>query len=417
VVFVHIPYFVACAAIVHARGFAPTDYLTVLFGKQLTLLSVTLPAIALATLVVNLTQFMIVAIVLATAVAAPMASPYFRDLAAAREIREFLVCSITTTAALWIAIAQYGRRRTSAARVAGIAAIAAAAVVWWLPQEQIESFEPVWSPAAAAAGHLSIHLTGPDDPHPVRQGFDLAGGPDAIRVAVPVTVSGAAPGYFVRIRLAGFRLREPGGQQYDAIRNATRLLIGPLTASLHGYPGDIPTWQLLTIDRKIFDRIGNLPVNLSGSAYVDYYRLSGPSSISLDERTAVAGLGNCSAVIVGNSPNEQLRVGCESPRTLPFVLVRLVDPSTNREWNHRLGDATMILDHPANPWLTPVDRLTTFFTFTDEEHYDTLYGRSQVPRDVMPTARISITPEIAEGTALIDYDIPNIRLNQYVVKP
>ena len=174
--FIHIPYFVACMFIVNARGFAPADYLTVLFGKQLPLLALTLPAIALATLVGNVTQFMIVAIALAAAVAAPSFPSALSDSPATHRIREIVLLSYTSIAALLIAIAQYGRNRTSATREEGVAVILVAGVIWWFPRQQFDGLQAILSPASQAIGQPSIHLPGPDEPHEPRQGFDPCSG-------------------------------------------------------------------------------------------------------------------------------------------------------------------------------------------------------------------------------------------------
>jgi len=404
--FIHIPYFVACIFIVQARGFTPADYLAVLFAKQLTLLALTLPAVALATLVGSVTQFMIVAIALAAAVGAPSIPSGLVDSPAAHRLREIFLLSITTVAALPIAIAQYRRNRASAARAAGIVAILIAAGIWWLPRGQFDGLEAMLSPASPAIGQPSIHLPGPNEPHEARQGFDLGGSSGSIRAAIPLTVSGFAAGYSGHFIQSGVRLEAPGGQSF------------PLSGALHGYSLDIPTWQLLTLDKKIFDQLKDSPINVVGVANATYYRQPEAAWTSVDKHITITGLGKCFVEIVGDMPNDQeLKVGCESPNRMPVVRVRLLDPATNRDWRQTLGSSAMVLDYPTATWLSPVQRRVTYIPITDEEHPTQNLLRWQVPREIIPNVGIAITPEFPAGRGIVHYQLSGIELSKYRVGP
>jgi hypothetical protein len=401
--FIHIPYFLACIFIVNARGFALADYLAVLFGKQLPLLALTLPAVALATLVGNVTQFMIVAIALATAIGAP-SIPTVSNLAAHR-IREIFLLSIASVAAIPIAIARYRRSRILTTRREGITWILMVAAMLWLPQQKLDSVQRIWSPASPAIGQPSIHLSGPDEPHEPRPGFPLAGpGNPAIQVAIPLTVSGFAPGYAADLRQAG--MQTPGGQAFSA------------SATLLQYPLDIPTWQILYLDKKMFDQIKDSPIDLEGTATAKYYRTPEPVWISVGKSVTIAGLGKCSAEIVGDDPNdEMLQVRCESPNRLPVVHLRLLDPATNREWKQTLGGSSMVQDYPTGTWLSPVDRRVTYFPFIDEEHMTENNLRYQLPRGIISSVKIAIIPEFPAGNGILHYQLPDIKLNHYRVEP
>lgn len=406
-VFIHIPYFAACVFIVQARGFAPSGYLSVLFGKQLMLLALTLPAVALATLVGNVTQFMIVAIALAAAIGAPSIPSYLADSADTHRLREIVLFSVTTLASLCITIAGYGRSSTTALRAAGLATVLAAAIIWWLPRGTFDSPEAILSPPSPAMGKPSIHLPASGEPHAQRQGFDLVGGgPTDIRVAIPLVVSGFAPGYSAHFRQAEVQLEAAGRQTFHA------------AAGLSDYPLDIPAWQLLAIDKQTFNRIGDSPVNVDGAVIANYYYRPEPVWTSAGSQITVAQTGKCSTEIVGDNPNdEQLKVGCESPSRIPVVHVRLGDPSTSRNWNQTLGSSAPVLDYPSGTWLSPVNRRVTYFPITDEEHLTQNLLRWQVPREVVSSLRIAITPEFPAGIGAIHYELPGIKLSQYEVKP
>jgi hypothetical protein len=399
-VFIHIPYLIACVFIVNARGFAPVDYLAVLFGRQLALLALTLPAVTLATVVGNVTQFMIVAIALAAGIAAPSFPSAGMDSPAAHRLREIVLLSCTSVAALWVAIAQYGRNRTTATRWLGITVIWVAILTWGMPRQNFDDLQAFLLPASKAIGQPTIHLPGPDDPREPRQGFGGA----RIRVAVPLTVSGFASGYSGRFSQTRIQWETPEGQSFGA------------SAAFLQSTLDIPTWQLLTLDKKTFDQIKDTPIDLEGTATASYYRLSEPVWTSVDKNITIAGLGKCSTEIVGDNPNDQmLRVGCESPNRLPAVRLRLLDPATNREWKQALGGSAMFQDYPTSTWLSPVDRRVTYFPLIDEDHITENSLRWQLPREIMQSLKIAIRPEFPAGNGVVHYKLPDIKLSQYQV--
>ena len=261
------------------------------------------------------------------------------------------------------------------------------------------------SPASQAIGQPTIRLPDTDEPHERLQGFPLAGQrSNDIRAAIPLTVSGFAPGYSAHFRQTGIEWESPEGQSFSA------------TAALQQYPPDIPTWQLLAIDKKIFDQTKDSPIDLEGTATATYYRLPEPAWTSVDKNIAIAGLGKCSTEIVGDDPNDDmLKVGCESPNQMPVVRLRLLDPSTNRDWKQTLGSSSMVLDYPTVTWLSPVDRRVTYFPIVDAEHATENILRWQIPREVVPNAKIAITPELPAGSAVVHYQLPDIKLSQYQV--
>lgn len=419
-VFVHIPYLVACAAIVQGRGFAPADYLTVLFGKQLSLLVLTLAGLALATMVGNVTRFMIVAIVLATAVGAPALpeSAYFSDGVATRLLREIVLFSLSTTSALVIVIFQYRSRRTVTARLAGGAALTIACVIWLLPRESFDWLRAAVSPATVALPSIQIANSSQSG------GGQIYVAPGSVQIAIPLTVSPAPDGYGERFQQSEVAIREPDGHRHTAQTALAAFLaqtfrgVGPIVGDLD-FSANRPKFQVFAIDRSIMNRIRDEPVTIEASALVSYYRQTNAVWTSLDKSRAVAGAGRCLAEIVGDNPtNEVLRVGCESPGTLPSVQVRITDAQRSRSWDRTLGDSRGLPDYPVNTWLSPVDRAEEFFAVTDEERFDPRNGstRSTIPRELVQSLRVAITPEIPAGSAMVHYELPGIRPGQYEVK-
>ena len=195
----------------------------VLFGTQFSLLALTLAALALAAMVGNITRFMIVAIVLATgwwsAPALPL-SPYFSDGVATRLLREIMLFSVTTTAALVIVIFQYWRRHTGTTRLAGGAALTIACVIWLLPRESFDWLRAAVSPATVAKPSIRIATTNQPG---VGQ---IYGVPGRVQIAIPLTVSLAPDGYGERFRQSEVAIREPDGHRHVA-QTATAAFLAP----------------------------------------------------------------------------------------------------------------------------------------------------------------------------------------------
>ena len=129
VLVVHVPSFLMDAAILAARGYNPFVWLPQLLVKQLLLASgLTLPALALATLVNNLTQFVIgipllfVTLALSTGQqSSPIVVYMFSPIA-------HLAIAILAVAATWIVLLQYRQRRTKLARMLAVSALVALGV-------------------------------------------------------------------------------------------------------------------------------------------------------------------------------------------------------------------------------------------------------------------------------------------------
>lgn len=409
---IHVPYFLACAWILDARGFAPSANLPDLLYRQFALLALTSASLALATVVGNVTQFMVVAIALATGLAAPSMRLDLNP-GADLHIRETLALPIVTVAACWIAICQYWLRRTSPSRPMGIAAVLIVAGIWWSPPQQFYGMEAVMSPAPATAGEVSVRLVDQAVPPDTIRGHLLPLKFGMASVAVPIVVSGLRDNTHARLIDPGLTLLDANGNRYQA-------------EAVFGRPNTIgccrnliPFWQLLSIDTVAYERIKDQPAKLQGRMFVDYYRPTGPFGTSIGKTTSVDEVGRCSADLpTPDNPNdENLRVECESPGRLPSVLVKLFDPEGNREWSGYLGNARSLIAYPTGTWLSPIDRRETFFGLTDEEHYSSSGGHWQVPREIIESIRIAITPEMPEGSSLIHFELPNLKLSQYAVKP
>ena len=333
---------------------------------------------------------MVVAIALATAVAAPSMA-WEADEPAVRHIREILAFPVVTIVACLIAMAQYASRRIAAPRIAGAVAVLIVAVIWLSPGEDFYGIRAAIYPAPATAGNLSVHLVdGLEPPEDIR-GRSLPIRFDKASVAIPIVVSGLRDN--ARVRFVEPDLVDADGKLYRAEPTGLGRDALPCCRNL------IPWWQVLGIDPAVFEQIKNRTIEAQGGMFVEYYRIAGPVAASIGKSIVAAEAGRCSADIPvrDNPADEALRVECESPTRLPAVNVKLTDSAGGREWNQYLGSSHTLMSYPAGTWLSPMDRSEISFRLTDEEHYNPLGGQWLVPREVVQSVRITIAPEIPEG--------------------
>lgn len=413
---IHLPYFVASAWILVSRGFSPLEYLPDLLYRQLVLLALTLASLALATMVRNVTQFMVIAVALATMAAAPSMGSG-RETTEIHHIREMLALPVLALAALWIAVAQYGWRRTFAARLTGSIVILAAAVIWWLPRERFDGIQSALSSAPTGFIAPSIHLAAGLEPPEDMRGLSLPFQPLATSVAIPIVMTDLRENTHLRSPQAELVFIDPAGNRYPMQWTSAQPPYGqrevPCCKNL------IPWWLVLGIKPVGYEQIRNVPVSLQGTMYVDYYRPSAAASVQLGKSVVIAGGLQCSVdvPIRDNPAEESLRAECESPNPLPPVQVKLSDPAGGREWEQYIGSSYTMMSYPAGAWLSPVYRHETSFSLTDEEHYRPVGAHWLLPREIVQSVRISLVAEFPEGSKVVSYSVPGIALDRYLVKP
>ena len=402
-VFIHLPYFIGCCAIVQARGFSPFDCLPEVLYKQMALAALTLPSLAIASLVRNVPHFMMIVVALATAVAAPSILP---DRSVAQDIRVLLLMLVIVTAGAVIAFRQYRLRLTSQARWIGGAALAVAVVIWWLPGE---SFYGLWAAVSPAPTEsLSVHLV-PEAHAPSYAPFSYG---DRTGVWIPIEVRG----YRGQVELdqASAVLTDSGGHSYKAAvhQDLTErdALVAQICCNVH------PQWQAILIEPDLLRRMGDGAVTLRGVALAEYHRNSDTKWLPVKEDQFVPNVGRCSSDIQwgdGNPNNAKLHVECESPHRLPLVDVTVAHPGQNREWHDGVTGKDAFVSYLRGSWLSPIERRDTYYSATTEESFSRPGGKWSIPWDELSSVRIAITPGIAEGSRIVRYEIPNVRLQQF----
>lgn len=419
--FIHLPYLLAQAAVLGARGFQPFAYLPELLGKQLLLLAVlTLPAVAVAALVRNVVQFMLIAVL--TCAAVVFMSPYAGDAylttgAPVGATGSMIALLLASVGAFAITLLQYGWRRTAVSRwLAVAAAVGAAALYMWLPRASVAA---AFSPAPAG-GTLSVRLSPRQEPpiEPAQRNLVASG--RAVPVGVPIEVLGAPDGAMVRYTQLALEIRAPGGERFRAAfpSRSEPYRRTSLQASLWPW-NSVPTVQVLALDRSLYGQVGNQTVTLRGKLIAEFHRRGGPTRMAVGARAAVPGVGTCSTTQAEiRFGQDAMKVNCESPYAMPYPTnVTLLDPNAGREWRHTLMDATTAVAYPRITWLSPLNRGETFFQLTTEEQYKRMGSRWYVPQDVLATAKLEIVPEPVTGYAIVEYELPGITLSKFAVPP
>jgi hypothetical protein len=418
--FIHVPYLLAGAAILLARGFPPFVYLPQLLSKQLLLLvALTLPAAAVAAVVKNIMQVMLLAILVAAGIVAANGGmgylPWMTDDPLSRD----LALAALASGSVAVALLQYARRRTTVSRAVAVAAALVAALVYgWMPREVSAAARCALSPAWTTGSAISIRFSpGREAPPDIVRYYPRWR--DGVMIAIPVDLSGVSanvPAHFAQL---AFEIEGGHDGRYE-MRWPTRAEPAPkslLEAWLHPY--DHPAWQVLRMDRFTYDRLKNGEVKLKGKVAADFFSRAAGTVLPFGARRTVPGVGTCSSLIAsGWQPGEELiRVDCESPAQIPMTLVRLIDPNTRKDWAGSLGDSVTSMPYPRLTWLSPINRRSTFFHLTAEDVSAHEGSRWLVPEGVVARAELEIIPQPMIGCTLVNYEFGGVLLSRFQIAP
>jgi hypothetical protein len=373
-VFVHVPYFIATAIILAARGFNPVAHLPHLFWKQAVLLALTIPALGAAVVVKKVAHFLLLAIVLASAVVLRV-----RDFNVTVsqtwgwDLRWELALIVVALGAVAMAILQFIRRSTRVSRIIGVlTAIAAACLYAWIPRTATAAISAAFSPAA---DHVTVRLAGD---RPAREA--LAWNYQVAVVSLPLVLDGAA-GEEAETDPVSLEMITGDGARYNVTpaKNFMASTKEPVVATvLPAGPGGQLRGDLYFIDSRLWERVRSGRVTLRGRVIVQY-----------DEAISRAGEMHCVRTVLSRFTRsiEHGLFECDS-----------VEIGGRNIRFSRLGQAMQedrysVSHFPADPWLSPVHRSQSL-SYADGS--PTIYA----PR----------------GLEVVDYTISNIDLNQFLVR-
>ncbi len=411
VLFVHLPLFAADCYILAARGFPPVQHLPALLTRQAVFAgALTLPALALASLVRNFTHF-ILELVGAAALALVLsgmlggAHPFYlwEPFTAVRAQAMVVVAAAASAAILYL---QYRSRRLLVSRVlaAGSAVLASLLFVLFVPANALA----VRASTNPARGPLALRL----DPSRRRQ--DGLG--RGVTVRLPIALTGVPDGTRAEMVSLWSQISAAGGPSYED-RMPTKLPapgVQPYRLYMDGGPwmNRPPEWITLQFAAPVYDGLSARPVTLRGEAAVRLFRQGTASVMSIGETRDIAGVGRCTASMATTRLEEQMvKLECESPERSPYqTQATLINPSAAANWTHRLGDARTASTGPMTTWLSPLYRDDTYWQLAP--HPAGFGSQWLVPAELAPGARIEILPQQEEGYAAIRFEFRNLDLRQ-----
>ena len=399
-------------------GFPPAASFGPLLWKQILFVgAITLPAIALASLVRSFTHFII--LVFAGATGVLMVTGVFGNILALTaphdEVRQAVVglsIAAAALAAIWI---QYALRRVIPARVIVIAGALVSALFFGLLSAQAEYAMP--GTGSQEPPRISLRDAPFDDAAGNRFGYGQA-------ATIPIEIARGAGGDRFHISGVQVEVEMPDGailhsfpQVIDRYALARRT---DLFTSAYFPSGDSPRgWLWLRINNKpAWERAKNARVHIRGAATFEFYRPGRTAIIPAQGRHSVPDLGWCTT-----APQEDqysgktvaLRLVCESLRDRPAASVTLRhDPSG---WNRQVN-----LDPPSRyypglhgKWFSSLHFGEYFFHILTDERRTSYPGATgfMLPEAYVPSATLEITPEIPTGHALARFDLGEVNLAQW----
>jgi len=410
VLFVHVPSLVADCYILAMRGFSPATYAAELLVKQVVLAcALTIPALALASLVRSFSHF-VMEVVAVAAVCLVLSGSAWREPILFEPLldvvrREFLI-GIVAVAGIAVLISQYAGRRVLLSRgiAAGVGVAASIFFASLLPPSAL-ALRTAVSPGAPK---VSMRLD--DGPHNRRV---IWGG--RTMVALPIVFDGLAEGESVRVEPVETEIVTASGQHF---REAQRRRINPSEPPpaftfFMGWAGwnETPPWLTYNFQPAVFPALSRAPVMIRGKAAVELYRTGTPVWMGVDDHAYVAGVGRCTTALVEDHYRDEahLKVECESPeRELRLTRVRAWSPQTGRDWKSGLGSSRSGTNGPTVNWLSPLHRDLTYFNVGGQNPY------WSISREEAPTVRIEITPELPAGQAAVEWEFRDVDLTKFV---
>ncbi|MEO8592603.1 MAG: hypothetical protein ABI759_04705 [Candidatus Solibacter sp.] len=388
--YVHVSLFVADLYILVARGFSPFPSLPHLLGQQLVLAcAVSLPAMALAALVANFTQFALVAatIAAATNVSGALSGRVF-SMPTGDWLRGGTIAGIAAAGALGILCLQYRRKGTAKARGLAIA-IALAATGVALAPESIPTRARVFLHPIPGSIRLELD-TRPHYPSPFGN--------------IPLTITGLPPDPLYSVRPTSLSLSTPDGRHFHGQEKGT--------FDAEFQRTDPATLELRPrLDRSVFESLKQDRVRITGTALVTLFRRGTTEWMPVNSGFLSPGLGRCTSVLTPSSPTVQhIKVLCESTDQLPDeTLVELHTQEDGRSLHYRLHDDNLFGGVGPGGRLSPLFRGASLFTVMKTEYANP----ASIPEEYVANARIGVTPVFVTGYRLVDFDFKDIVLNKF----
>jgi hypothetical protein len=409
---INLPLFIVDVVLLAKAGFSPVRYLPGLLWMQvLLLIFLVVPAAAVSVVTSTVVQVLLCVLGLIlyligvgelfSSIPNTGMSPGGGVVAAL----DLLLTGCVLVAAIFL---QYARRKTWTSRLLIIGGAVAVLVIGAVtPYGTIvaRSYLPVTAGQQPAVA-LTIDSTPPLPPKKRDNAF-----PDIfpnVWIALPLHVSGVAEGHVAQVRGTVLTIQGSDGQHWTSSWNADGWIF---------WPGQDHTVKLFTINRKFFERVKSIPVNVRVSVAQVAYRETNARQITAEDgKFSVDGVGICRIEPYGYS--NQNMIACRAPLRSPSLLGHM-DPSattctyedgpppltTRYMWD--LHDDSM---GPADLGIIPVNDVQMIFqSWTDDPKRELRYFCRGTPFTIG-------TPEEGKHSRT-EMEIDGIKLSQYEWHP
>jgi hypothetical protein len=395
--FVHVPSLVTDAAILAAHGYNPLHALPPLLVKQLLLAGgLTLPAMALAAVVSNLTQFVVGVPVLFATLAVGTAfrrsyPPIYVFQQPTVAVLGVAVLAVAAVAIVWL---QYRRRRTRLSRILAVAAAAGVALTIVLFSQPV-TFPMSMARVPAASTHLTMMLL-PPDPRTVH-------GPYSRRVYIelPYTVSGISESDRGWLTAVSMEIVGANGVRYVYDPPRDDFEVG-LMMTVNRF-----TRLSVAMPSAAYERIKDGRVTISGKAGFVLYRLGRKLRLPAGATRDVTGRMRCScAYDEGRYDYGYLDVFCDSPyREGLLADIRVEEKSKNWLWPGYRASGTNGSPTPLLAWLSPLERR--------QQSYRVTVPRDWTLSEILEELLVTIVPQYVVGRAIANFKAVDIDLREY----
>jgi hypothetical protein len=415
--FVHAPLLIADCYVLSAHGFSPVAYVPELLTKQVLLAAaLTIPAMALASLVRNFAHFVLEVVAVAAAVlllsgvleGGPYWNTAWEPLTTVR--REAAILVAASASAVVLALQYLGRKVVWSRGLAAAAGLASAALfLWFLPQTAL-AIRVATRPAPVTPS-IAIDAS-PREP--------VFTGSEGRIVTVPITVTGLLQDAVWRLDVVRSEIAGANGVRYEermSARPAPRQFEPrPYSAGIWRVGADEKAgqWFVLSMAAPTFASLQNGPVTIRGDVAVTVLRPGEAAWMGVGETRFVPGAGQCSAEFVEDRYARRIKLLCESPRSrLGGTRARVWSPVSGRDWRSVL-DARRYGAGSRFIWLSPLDRDQVYWEVAPEPVHPT--DRWRVPASDAAAARIEVIPQEVAGYASIRFEFRDLDLKQHLAK-
>ncbi len=409
---INLPLFIVDVALLAEAGFSPVRYLPGLLWMQvLLLIFLVVPAAAVSVITSTVVQVLLCVlglILYLIGVGELFSSIPNAGVLPGGEVVAALDLLVIGCVLVAVIFLQYARRKTWTSRLliigGGVAVLAIGAVT---PYGTIvaRSYPPLTAGQRPAVT-LTIDPTPPLPPKKKDNAF-----PDVLPnvwIALPLHASGVAEGHVAQVRGVVVTIQVSDGRHWASSWNSDGSIF---------LPGEDHTVKIFAVNRKVFERVKSIPVNVHISvAQVDYRETNARQITAEGGKSSVAEVGICRIEPYSNS--NQNMIACRAPLKSPSLMGHM-DPSattctyedgppplvTRYMWD--LHDDSM---GPAELGIIPVNDVQMIFgSWADDPKRELRYFCPGTPFTIA-------TPEEGKHSRT-EMEIDGIRLSQYEWHP